>query len=276
MPLPPTDYRDPSWTLDALLEKAKALTKRPATGPAEQYGLFISTSINRWFPVLWDFGGDVMDDWEHPTRITFDSNETREAIQWVVDLRLKHGVTATAAEAEGMPDSAQFTTGKLAMWLEGPWYWPWISTEEIRNKVPWQVFPLPKGPKGQFTRLAGDAYGMWSGTRNPDMAWEILKFVPIGEGAEVFWSPELCKGVPPTKSLAETPRWGAWFSPESKQAVIDLGAYARFSPKHPNWAEIFSKLSPPLEQVWIGQRPIDEAVREAQTEMEDAMTRAAG
>ncbi|MHB0878093.1 MAG: ABC transporter substrate-binding protein [Anaerolineae bacterium] len=275
VPLPPRDYRDPSWTLDALLETSQALTKRPTSGPAEQYGLFISTSIGRWYPILWDFGGDVMDDAEHPTSITFDSSETREAIQWVADLRLKHGVTSSAAEAEGMPDSAQFTTGKLAMWLEGPWYWPLIGTEEVRSTVPWEVFPLPKGPKGQFTRLAGDAYGIWSGTKHVDLAWELCRFVTIGEGAEVFWAPELCKGMPATKSLSSDPRWGAWFTPESKQAVIDLGDYAGFSPMHPNWAEVSSRLSPPLDQVWIGQRPIDEAVQEAQAEMEAALQLAA-
>src|SRR5437660_1672099 len=50
--VPPADYKDPSWTLDAVVEKAKALTKRSGSGPAEPLGLFVSPNISPPLPNL--------------------------------------------------------------------------------------------------------------------------------------------------------------------------------------------------------------------------------
>src|SRR5262249_41755598 len=72
VPPPAQAYGDASWTTDTAVEKAKALTKRPSSGPAEQYGIFIGTSIYSWLPLQFCFGGKVVDDDLNPTKVTFD------------------------------------------------------------------------------------------------------------------------------------------------------------------------------------------------------------
>jgi multiple sugar transport system substrate-binding protein len=276
VPIPPSDHKDPNWTLDALVERAKALTKRSGSGPAEQYGFFVGTGINRWFPFLWDFGADVVDNAEKPTKITFDAPGTRQAIQWAADLRLKHQVTATVGEAQGMPMEAQFENGRLAMICEGPWLWPRFLNPAVRSKVPWEVAPMPRGPSGTFTRMAGGSYGMSAKTKNPDVAWELLKFETIGEGQTINWNAELSRGMPGRKSMAEDSRWGSWFAPKSKEALLRLPDYSRMSPKHPNWAEVYSKIDPALDQVWAGKLDIEQGVKTAQAKMEEVFARVRG
>jgi multiple sugar transport system substrate-binding protein len=271
--LPPYDYKDPSWTLNSLLETAKALTKRTGTGPAEQYGFYVGTSISRWFPFLWDFGGAVMDDWKNPTKVVWDSPETVEALQWIADLRLKHLVTSSAAEEQGLPMQSQFTTGKLAMVVEGGWMWPTFSTPEVLAKVPWEVFPMPRGPKGQYTRMAGDGYGMAARTKYPDLAWELLKHVTLGEGAKVFWDKALCKGMPPTRAMANDKSFLEHFSAGSKKATVELLDYSSGSPMHASWYEVQGGITPPLPEVFTGKRSAKEAVAEGHKAAADVWAR---
>ena len=215
----------------------------------------------------------MMDDWKAPTEVAFNSEETIAAIKWVADLRLEHKVTSSAAEEQGLPMQAQFTTGKVAMLVEGGWMWPFFSAPEVLEKVPWEVYPMPRGPKGQFTRMAGNGYSMAAVTKHRDMAWELLKHVTVGEGAQVFWDPGLVKGLPPTKTMAGSPRFLEHFSPGSKTSAIELLEYSRGSPKHPNWYEVQGKLSAPLQEVFTGARSAEEAVEESHNAMAEVWER---
>ncbi len=270
---PPSDHNDKSWTLDALIEKAKALTKQSGSGPAQQYGFFVSTSLLRWYPFLWDFGGDIVDNTEAPTKIIFDSEQSRQALQWVVDLWLKNKVTPTIAESQSLPWQPGFETGRIVMLDEGPWMWPSFQAPTVRSKVPWEMAAMPYGPAGAFTRMAGNGDGLSVQSKNPDMAWKLLEFNTVGDGQSLEWTQLYSNGIPGKKSFANDPRWASWFSPSSKQTLVQLPDYARTSPKHPNWAEVQTVLASALDQMWTGQISVDQAVKDAQVKMEQALTK---
>jgi multiple sugar transport system substrate-binding protein len=273
VPVPPANYKDPSWTTEALVDRALKLTKRPTTGPAEQYGYFMGTSIYSILPILWMFAGGIVDDDLNPTKVAFDRPGTRQAVQWTAELRLKHKVTSSTAETQGIPAASQFSTGRLAMLQAGPWNWPTFMDPAVRAKVPWEIAPLQRGPGGQLTDMAGNGYGMSTQTKNPDMAWELLKFNTLGDGQRINWEPTTSNGIPGRKSFAEDPKFGHWLSAQSKRAIIDCMEYSHFKPKHPNWAEMVTALDSSLDRVWTGAIPVEEAVQTAQGKISEAFAR---
>ena len=236
--LPPHDYTNPDWTYEQLLEKATALTKRSGSGPAEQFGVYFGNGFWGNASVLWSFGTQFMDDIEAPTKVTFGSPETVDGHQWLVDLRVKHQVSASVAEEQGIPADTQFSTGKLAMFATGGWTWPFLSQPEITDRIHWEVYPLPKGPKGQYCQLAGNSYGMNAATPHVEESWQLLKHVTVGKGAETFFTAANCKGLPATWTLANNPAFLSWFSPESKKTAMEVHKMGTWFPKHPQWQEV--------------------------------------
>ncbi|MHB0877153.1 MAG: ABC transporter substrate-binding protein [Anaerolineae bacterium] len=270
--LPPHDFTDPSWTVDSLLEKATALTKRSGDGPAEQYGLYVSTGWWGNGSFLWSFGGEFMDDTENPTKVTFDSPEMREGLTWVSDLRLKHGVVSTVADEQTLPFSSQFTSGKLAMAVTGAWMWPYFSDPEIKTRVPWEIYPLPRATKGQYCQLAGNSYSIAARTKYPDQAWELLKHVTVGEGAKTFLAEPTCKGLPSTWTLANDPKFLSWFDEGSKKTAMETHKMGHWFPKHPNWIEMAFRTTQVVQELWVGNLTVEEAATGAQTAMETVLT----
>ena len=105
-------------TLDDLIALGKELTVRDAQGTT-RYALTWNYSEPFFFiPFLTGFGGWIMDDAGRPT---LDTPEMRAALQFVLDLRDKHGV---------MPRYEDYATANLmflrrraAMIIDGPWSW---------------------------------------------------------------------------------------------------------------------------------------------------------
>ena len=270
--LPPHDYTNPDWTYVQLLEKATALTKRTGSGPADQFGVYFGNGFWGNASVLWSFGTHFMDDIESPTKVTFGSPETVEGHQWLVDLRVKHQVSASVAEEQGMPAGTQFSTGKLAMFATGGWTWPFLNQPEIKDRIKWEVYPLPKGPKGQYCQLAGNSYGMNAATPHAEESWQLLKHVTVGKGATTFFTPENCKGLPATWTLANNPAFLSWFSPGSKQTAMEVHKMGTWFPKHQKWQEVAAKGGAELQEIWTGNMAVDVAVDNAQTAMAAVLT----
>jgi ABC-type glycerol-3-phosphate transport system substrate-binding protein len=138
------------------------------------------------------------------------------------------------------------------MFATGGWTWPFLSQPEITERIQWEVYPLPSGPKGQYCQLAGNSYGMNADTPYAEESWQLLKHVTIGEGAKTFFTPENCKGLPATWTLANDPAFLSWFSPESKQTAMEVHKMGTWFPKHPNWQEMAWKAYAELEEIWTG------------------------
>ena len=112
-------------TLDDLVALGKELTVRDAQGTT-RYALTWNYSEPFFFiPFLTGFGGWIMDDAGRPT---LDTAEMRAALQFVLDLRDKHGV---------MPRYEDYATANLmflrrraAMIIDGPWSWAGYGVPE--------------------------------------------------------------------------------------------------------------------------------------------------
>ncbi|RJU98177.1 MAG: extracellular solute-binding protein [Candidatus Poseidoniales archaeon] len=107
------DYPDESWTQHDLLEAAERLTHQDVQGLALPV-----KSAYWWFGFQAGYNGSLFDASGAPT---LDSNGSAEALDWLLDLELEHGVVATGTQTEGMKN--QFIGSKAAMIVDGPWNW---------------------------------------------------------------------------------------------------------------------------------------------------------
>ena len=123
-------YPDETWTEQDLLQAAELLTYQDVQGLA----IPIKTAY-WWFPIQEGFGGSLFDENGEPT---LDSNGSSEAMRWMLDLELEHGVVATGTQIEGMKN--QFISSKAAMIFDGPWNW--ATYEASRLNIGQTLLPL--------------------------------------------------------------------------------------------------------------------------------------
>ena len=87
------DYPDETWTEQDLLDAAELLTYQ------DVQGLAIPIKTAYWWFNTEGFGGSLFDENGEPA---LNSNGSSEAMRWMLDLELEHGVVATGTQIEGM------------------------------------------------------------------------------------------------------------------------------------------------------------------------------
>ena len=142
------DYPDSSWTEQDLLQAAQTLTAQDVQGLA----IPIKTAY-WWFPIQEGFGGSLFDENGEPS---LDSNGSSEAMRWMLDLELEHGVVATGTQIEGMKN--QFISSKAAMIFDGPWNW--ATYEASRLNIGQTLLPLVDDTGDRMSPLV--TYKGWS------------------------------------------------------------------------------------------------------------------
>ncbi|CAI8302595.1 MAG: Maltose transport system permease protein MalF [Candidatus Poseidoniaceae archaeon] len=141
-------YPDETWTERDLLDAAKLLTYQDVQGLA----IPIKTAY-WWFPIQGGFGGSLFDENGKPS---LDSNGSSEAMRWMLDLELEHGVVATGTQIEGMKN--QFISSKAAMIFDGPWNW--ATYEASRLNIGQTLLPMVESTGERMSPLV--TYKGWT------------------------------------------------------------------------------------------------------------------
>jgi multiple sugar transport system substrate-binding protein len=244
-------YPQPDWTWADFLSIAQALHD-PAN---DQYGLGLEPSLIRLTPFIWQNGGELVNN-PIATRLLVDSPEAREAIQWFVDLRLKHHVVpdVTSEQAEASED--RFANGRLGMYLDSRRVTPTFRTITAFD---WDVAPLPTG-KFPATILHADAYCLTSATQDKDAAWKFIEFANSAEGQKIIAATG--RTVPSLKSVAES---SAFLDPEAKpkssRVFLDAIPVLRALPVLKNWVDIEETAGAELERAFYGTASVDEVIK---------------
>lgn len=170
------DYPQPDWTWDDFLRAGQALYD-PDNGI---FGYMPDPYYNDPLAFIYQNGGRIFDDFQNPTRTTFDDPRTVEALEWYAKLMFEQEAAATpyqARQAYGIAGSFQtgIKEGRLGMWSGGlserggrllpePW------------DVSWGVVPLPQGQSpGTFSSTVG--YVISGQAVAPDACWEWIDFL---------------------------------------------------------------------------------------------------
>lgn len=160
------------WTFDDVIEIARRLTDPEAN----RFGIG-NVQDNRNATIA-SYGGSVMN--EEQTAFTLNAPEALSAIRYMHAAPWVHHVQPQPGDLDDW-HLPQFQRGEIAMHYWGPWQWA-INHDELL--FTWDVAPPPAGPAGTFTTMDGLMIGISATTRNPEAAWELVKFLTYSEEAQ--------------------------------------------------------------------------------------------
>ena len=193
-----------NWTWDDMLSVAKRLTKGEET--AKQFGLVlfhggdIQLTASSW---MLNNGGKVLNDTKDKA-LFGDDAKSIQAFEWLVDLRLRHGVDAKTAERTVSPSNPStriqpMNEGRAAMEIARfSRYSEWI---DMLGKGNVEMYPLPVGPAKRRSHAVGtNAWSVGGSSKVKDAAWDVVKWLTgtpgqTGKGARVVPFPALLAGA---------------------------------------------------------------------------------
>jgi multiple sugar transport system substrate-binding protein len=168
------DYPDGTWDHEDYFQAMKSLTHdRDGDGELDLWGSMLDISWERLQVHVNAWGGHFVDP-ENPKRSWMARPESMAALRWIRDRIWEDHVMASELDVRGLRTWDAFIDGRIAMVEEGSW-----ALKEILEKADFRigVAPLPKGPARRVTLATTDGFAIFAGTRYPEAAWELLKFL---------------------------------------------------------------------------------------------------
>lgn len=168
------DYPDGTWTHDDYAHAMQRLTQdRDGDGKTDVWGSMIDVYWDRIQMHVNGWGGHFVDP-NDPTHAMLGEPPALAALEWLRARMWDDRTMATLPTMQRMGTAEAFAAGRLAMVEDGSWALKSIlSTAKFRMGVA----PFPAGPVRRVTLATTDGFGIYAGTKHPDAAWELLKFL---------------------------------------------------------------------------------------------------
>jgi len=179
IPLP-----DENWTWDDFVDIAQRLTvDSDGDGRLDKFGALFYLNTLDSLSVFAAYGAQ----WMNPekTKITIDSPGALQGLNVYADLLFRHKGMPTGAELGMRDGTVMMLTGKVGM-VMSPAY-TMITMKSIKGKR-WDVFHMPRGPKGRATRVSWDGIGIYTeiSDRKKELAWEWIKHVMTPDSQRII------------------------------------------------------------------------------------------
>ncbi len=250
------------WTWQDMENDAKALTKGAGT-PTGVYGLSVSADLSRWGAFLIADGGSVLN--QSGTQAVFNNQAGVDSLNFYTGFvtTAHSGVMPTTVGASWNGDA--FGKQRVAMCVEGGWLIPYLA--ESYPNVQYGIAPLPVAPTGKTADLNyTNAWAAYSGTRYPDAAWELVKYMT---GSTVQLS-QLNDGfaLPTLKSLANAP----YFSQNPGFKVLEDEAQNSYADYYgPQDQAIHTYVANAIQAVLLGKATVQNALNQAAQEVDNQL-----
>lgn len=232
-------------------------------GNIDLWGFYVpsfpaSGSLSTWMvlqflPFLWQGGGNMIN--EDQTEVLFHQEpgiralELWKAIYDTIDMQLF-----------SLAHDMAFMSQRVAMILDGPWNLP--SYRKMKE-IDWGVAPLPAGPHGKATYLAGEKLVIFKNSKIPEKAWTFLKWMIQPEVQAEF---SMLSGyLPVRKSTLDLLSYQEYLENDPALGTfveqIQFGRGRR--PVDYHRVEINQALAKSIEEVLTGNKDIKTALSEA-------------
>lgn len=261
IPLP--DPEKP-YTWDEFIEVAKKLTS--GSGAGKTYG----TSNYTLESAIWSNDADFLS--EDKKTVTVDTPEFAEALQWVADLALVHGVAPTSEDSATMGWFERWCNGKIGMAWMGPWdqgtFWDAVDFE-------WDIMPTPMNEKTgkNVSYLGTAAFCVSATTKEAQAAYELIEFLCMAEEAQTI-NYESGQAVPNIVEMKDD-YLAMDKMPKNKQVFLDIledpekGKFLpTFFTKNKTWYDYFSA---ELSKVYSGEMKATDFCKKIQPELQSRL-----
>ncbi len=248
-------YPTANWTYDDLRAAAKSLTKVGADGKTSQYGFYADPWDMEliWSEAIWAYGGDVINA-DHTKTLIGEPNALK-AWQLFHDMMFvdkSWPTTTVAGEYGGDP----FLAGAAAMTTIGHWAVPGYADANFK----WDVAPMPKGPAGQATSVNSAGFVVGKASKNPDAAFEFLKYV-VSAPAQTRLA-QLGFACPVLKAVAESDAFLKQDTAINEKVFLDSLAFARMKPVFKGYDEWSSAIGDGMSLIWTGEAELQPTLDE--------------
>jgi multiple sugar transport system substrate-binding protein len=274
VPYPPTKVED-QWTWDQFLENMKKLTK-VENGKTVQYGTSNFEEVMTLYTVqeMLASNGAHWFSSDFSKAEGMDSPETRDTLQKIKDLRVKFGVApdpATIGLDTTNSPTKLLLTGRVASLFMGSYGLQELAASNIKLGA---GLP-PKMKDGTVPMASCNVYSVWSGTKHPTEAKELVTFLTSMEFATPIYKAGLW--MPNRISMYSPENLKTWYDPKvyptgwSDMAWLWTKSQPRWFDHITNTDEVYSIVSDELQGYFYSNRSLDEVLPEMQERVNDAM-----
>ena len=249
-------YPTADWTYDDLRNAAKQLTIVGSDGKVSQFGIYSDLWDMEliWSEAIWAYGGDIINA-DH-TKTLVGEPKAREAWQLFYDMMFEDKSWPTSTTAGEYGDDP-FLAGVAAMTTIGHWAVPGYAEANFK----WDVAPMPKGPSGQATSVNSAGFVVGKASKNPDAAFEFLKYV-LSEPAQKRLA-ELGFACPVLQSVAESDSFLKQSTQIDQKVFLDALNFAHMKPVFKGYDEWSSAVGDGMAGIWTGDSELDPTLDEA-------------
>jgi multiple sugar transport system substrate-binding protein len=167
-------YPDEHWTHEDYSQAMRRLTlDRNADDQTDVWGSMFDISWERIQVHVNAWGGHFVDP-EDPTRSRMAEPPALAAMEWLRARTWDDRVMPSPLDVQKRGTRQAFVDRQLAMVEDGSW-----ALRDILKDANFRigVAPFPAGPARRATLATTDGFGIFAGTKYPDAAWELLKFL---------------------------------------------------------------------------------------------------
>ncbi len=261
-------YPAGSWTHEDYLQAMIQLTHdRDGDGKTDLWGSMTDVYWDRVQVHVNGWGGHFVDP-DNPTVCRMADQPALDALEWLRARMWDDGVMAKLPDVGRLSPTDAFLAQKVAMVEDGSW-----SLKNILTRATFRlgVAPLPAGPVRKVTLATTDGFGIYAGTKDPDAAWELVKFLISPDYGRAMARAAFLQ--PARMSIVQD--WIGYVKDEFPEQAqyMDLAAFAEGQAKgYSVVAEIFPHMAAAqaiAQDAWdkiltLGQEPTDSMIEASQ------------
>jgi multiple sugar transport system substrate-binding protein len=213
-------YPDGDWSYDEYRAAMQALTLRDPDGKTTRWGSMMDVSWDRIQIHVNGWGGHFVNP-QDPLKCEMAAPPAQEAMEWLRARMWDDKVMATSLDVENLETRQAFIQQKIAMVEDGSW-----ALKDILANAEFRigVAPFPTGPVRHATLATTDGFAINAATKDPDAAWELLKFLVSKEYGRAMAHAHFLQ--PSRASIIQD--WVAYIRQEfpEQSRDVDLAAFA--------------------------------------------------
>ncbi len=172
-------HPSPNWTFTEWATLARQLTVTSGSTPRRGASIFTPTNPNvggQLFPAESYFRawGGAYTDKNLGTTCTLDSTAAIDCANFFFPLMTQKVLAANCLPA---CFNLALNSGEPVS-MAAEWSTPFAAAVAYQGLV-WDYYPVPRGPAGSFSFTNRDFLGIWTGTKQPQLAWDLLFWMSV-------------------------------------------------------------------------------------------------
>ncbi len=250
-------YPQPDWTWQDELKAAEKLTDKDKG----IWGTYSPIQFWEFYKTIAQNGGSIFN--KDNTKVTINSPQNVETLQWMVDKINKYHVTPTDKEMSGQANEDLFKAGKIAMLRSGIWMFGSFKDAPFN----WDI-ALEPGNTQKAHHFFANGLAISKNTKHPEAAWKWIQFMSASKEAakirvDSSWElPAVNDPALVNAYLEQTP-------PASRQVVFDALNSLVVPPVIEKENEMTDMIGKELDKVKLAEETPKQALDNLQIKLED-------